>query len=64
VFLEVTGPTAAENKRRLKEADPEKKRADNERFRRLRDDRQVQREVLTFTYKLVGRPIGLPGSRS
>jgi 2-polyprenyl-6-methoxyphenol hydroxylase-like FAD-dependent oxidoreductase len=64
VFLEVTGPTAAENKRRLKEADPEKKRADNERFRRLRDDRQFQREVLTFTYKLVGRPIGLPGSRS
>ncbi|MGE3991372.1 FAD-dependent oxidoreductase [Pseudorhodoplanes sp.] len=60
VFLEVTAPTAAENIRRLKEADPEKKRADNERFRKLRDDRQFQREALTFTYKLVGRPIGLP----
>ena len=60
VFLEVTGPTAAENIRRLKETDPEKKRADNERFRRLRDDSQFQREALTFTYKLVGRPIGLP----
>ena len=23
-------------------------------------DRDFQREVLTFTYKLVGRPIGLP----
>jgi 2-polyprenyl-6-methoxyphenol hydroxylase-like FAD-dependent oxidoreductase len=60
VFLEVTGPTAAENKRRIKESDPEKKRADNERFRRLRDDPDFQREVLTFTYKLVGRPIGVP----
>lgn len=60
VFLEVTGPTAAENIRRLKETDPDKKRADNERFIRLRDDPQFQREALTFTYKLVGRPIGLP----
>jgi 2-polyprenyl-6-methoxyphenol hydroxylase-like FAD-dependent oxidoreductase len=60
VFVEVTGPTAAENIRRLKETDPEKKRADNERFRRLRDDSEFQREALTFTYKLVGRPIGLP----
>lgn len=60
VFREVTGPTAAENKRRLKETDPEKKRVDNERFNKLRDDAQFQREVLTFTYKLVGRPIGLP----
>jgi 2-polyprenyl-6-methoxyphenol hydroxylase-like FAD-dependent oxidoreductase len=60
VFREVTGPTAAENKRRLKETDPEKKRADNERFRKLRDDPQFQREALTFTYKLIGRPIGLP----
>ncbi len=60
VFREVTGPTAAENKRRLKETDPEKKRADNERFKKLRDDPQFQREALTFTYKLVGRPIGVP----
>jgi 2-polyprenyl-6-methoxyphenol hydroxylase-like FAD-dependent oxidoreductase len=60
VFREVTGPTAAENKRRLKETDPDKKRADNERFRKLRDDAQFQREVLTFTYKLLGKPIGLP----
>jgi hypothetical protein len=44
----------------MKETDPEKKRVDNERFQRLRDDPQFQREVLTFTYKLVGRPIGVP----
>jgi len=60
VFREVTGPTAAENIRRLKETDPEKKRADGERLRRLRDDPGFQREALTFTYKLVGRPIGVP----
>jgi 2-polyprenyl-6-methoxyphenol hydroxylase-like FAD-dependent oxidoreductase len=60
VFREVTGPAAAENIRRVKEKDPEKKRADNERFRRLHDDPAFQREALTFTYKLIGRPIGLP----
>jgi 2-polyprenyl-6-methoxyphenol hydroxylase-like FAD-dependent oxidoreductase len=60
VFLEVTGPTAAENIRRLKETAPEKKRADNARFDKLRDDPQFQREALTFTYKLLGRPIGVP----
>jgi 2-polyprenyl-6-methoxyphenol hydroxylase-like FAD-dependent oxidoreductase len=60
VFVEVTGPAAAENKRRLMETDPEKKRIDNERFARMREDRDFQREVFTFTYKLVGRPIGVP----
>jgi 2-polyprenyl-6-methoxyphenol hydroxylase-like FAD-dependent oxidoreductase len=60
VFLEVTGPTAAENIRRLKETDPEKRRADNARFEKLKNDPQFQREALTFTYKLIGRPIGLP----
>ncbi len=63
VFQEVTGPTAAENKRRMKETDPDKKRADNERFRKLHTDPQFQREALTFTYKLVGRPIGIPSTQ-
>ena len=40
VFREVTGPTAAENLRRMSERDPHKKRLDNERFRRLREDRR------------------------
>ncbi len=62
VFLEVTGPAAAENIRRIKERDPDKKRADLARFVKLRDDRQFQREALTFTAKLVSRPIGVPGN--
>jgi len=62
IFLEITGPTAAENKRRLTETDPDKKRADNERFRLIREDEGFQRQMLTFTYNLVGRPIGLPAS--
>lgn len=60
VFREVTGPTAAENLRRVKETDPDKKRADNARFDKLRDDPQFQRAALTFTYNLVGQPIGMP----
>jgi 2-polyprenyl-6-methoxyphenol hydroxylase-like FAD-dependent oxidoreductase len=60
VFTEVTGPTAAENKRRLSETDPEKKRADNERFRMIREDSDFQRQMLTFTYRLKGNPIGVP----
>jgi len=57
VFREVTGPTAAENLRRMRESDPERKRVDNERFRRLREDPAFAREALKFTYRLVGNPI-------
>ena len=60
IFLEITGPTAAENIRRLKETDPDKKRADRARLEKLKTDRHFQREALSFTYKLVGRPIGVP----
>src|SRR5262245_25603609 len=62
VFREVTGPTAAENLRRMSERDPHKKRLDNERFRRLREDPAFQREALMFTYKLKGQPIGMPAN--
>jgi hypothetical protein len=61
VFLEVTGPAAAENKRRISERDPERKRADAERLRRIHEDRAFAREVLLFQFQLLGRPIGLPG---
>ncbi len=64
VFTEVTAPAAAENKRRLSESDPERQRTDHERFARLRADKAFQREALSFTAKLVGRPIGLPGAAS
>ena len=60
VFLEVTGPTAKENKRRMTEADPEKQKADFERLQQLDNDTQFQRTALTMTYKLVGNPIGIP----
>jgi len=58
VFREVTGPTAAENLRRMSEQDPDKRRIDRDRLQQLRDDPAFQREVLTFTYKLKGNPIG------
>jgi 2-polyprenyl-6-methoxyphenol hydroxylase-like FAD-dependent oxidoreductase len=61
VFLEVTGPAAAENKRRISERDPERQRADRQRLRRIREDRAFAREVLLFQFQLLGRPIGLPG---
>ncbi len=59
IFLEVTGPTARENKRRMTEADPERKKADFERLQQLHNDTQFQRTALTMTYKLVGNPIDL-----
>lgn len=60
VFLEVTGPTAKENKRRMTESDPERKKADFERLQQLHNDTQFQRTALTMTHKLVGNPIGIP----
>lgn len=60
VFREVTGPAAAENKRRLSETDPNRKRADNERFRRINEDPAFAREVLLAGFRLLGNPIGLP----
>jgi 2-polyprenyl-6-methoxyphenol hydroxylase-like FAD-dependent oxidoreductase len=60
VFLEITGPTAKENKRRMTESDPERKKADHERLQQLHNDKAFQRTALTMTYKLVGNPIGLP----
>jgi 2-polyprenyl-6-methoxyphenol hydroxylase-like FAD-dependent oxidoreductase len=56
VFLEVTGPTASENKRRVSERDPDAKRIDNERFRRLREDPAFVRQVLLGVFNLVSRP--------
>jgi 2-polyprenyl-6-methoxyphenol hydroxylase-like FAD-dependent oxidoreductase len=52
IFLELTSPGASENKRRLAETDPEKKRADREHLRRLGEDADYQRSVLAFTLQL------------
>jgi 2-polyprenyl-6-methoxyphenol hydroxylase-like FAD-dependent oxidoreductase len=56
IFLDIVSPTAAENKRRTMESDPEKRRIDLERFRRLSEDPAFAREALTSTKHLVGTP--------
>jgi hypothetical protein len=56
IFLELVSPASTENKRRLTERDPERRRADRERFERLNTDAALAREVFLFTYKLVGTP--------
>jgi 2-polyprenyl-6-methoxyphenol hydroxylase-like FAD-dependent oxidoreductase len=54
VFLEVTVPTATENRRRVSERDPEKKRADEARLQRLTVDRDSARQALLGVFRLVG----------
>jgi 2-polyprenyl-6-methoxyphenol hydroxylase-like FAD-dependent oxidoreductase len=58
IFWEVTSPAASENKRRLAERDPARRRADLERLRRLDADPGFQREVLLFPERLKSRPYG------
>jgi 2-polyprenyl-6-methoxyphenol hydroxylase-like FAD-dependent oxidoreductase len=55
IFWEVTSPTASENKRRLAERDPERRRSDLERLRRLDADPAFQREVLLLPEQLRSR---------
>ena len=54
VFLEVTVPTATENRRRVSERDPEKKRADEARLHHLTVDREAARLALLGVFRLVG----------
>jgi len=56
IFTEIVSPASTENKRRLSERDPEQRRADRERFERLNTDPAFAREMLLFTFKLVGDP--------
>jgi len=56
IFWEVTSPTASENKRRLTERDPARRKADLERLRRIDSDPEFQREVLLFPEQLKSRP--------
>jgi 2-polyprenyl-6-methoxyphenol hydroxylase-like FAD-dependent oxidoreductase len=55
VHLEVTIPTAQENRRRVSERDPERRRLDAERLQRLTNDRQAAREALLAVFAIVGR---------
>ncbi len=57
VFLEVTAPTAKENRRRVSERDPARQRADIERLQRLTHDREAARQALLAVTQLVGRDV-------
>jgi 2-polyprenyl-6-methoxyphenol hydroxylase-like FAD-dependent oxidoreductase len=54
VFLEVTAPTAKENRRRVSESDPEKKRADRARLQNLTNNPDAARQALLGVFNLVG----------
>jgi 2-polyprenyl-6-methoxyphenol hydroxylase-like FAD-dependent oxidoreductase len=54
VFLEVTKPTAQENRRRVSERDPAKRRADRARLERLTSDPEAARQALLGVFRLVG----------
>ena len=55
VYLEVTAPTAQENRRRVSERDPERRRADAERLQRLTNDSEAARQALLAVFAIVGR---------
>ena len=57
VFMEVTAPMGRENRRRVSERDPERRRADRERLRRLSDDREAARSALLGVFQLIGRSV-------
>jgi 2-polyprenyl-6-methoxyphenol hydroxylase-like FAD-dependent oxidoreductase len=57
VFVEITAPMARENRRRVSERDPERRRADRERLRSFRDDRDAARAALLSVFRLIGRNV-------
>jgi 2-polyprenyl-6-methoxyphenol hydroxylase-like FAD-dependent oxidoreductase len=57
IFLEIVSPVSSENKRRLAEGDPERRRADLARLERLSAEPALARDALLSTYQLVGTPI-------
>ena len=59
VFLEITSPMAQENRRRIGERDPKRRKADRERLRQLAADAKLAREALLSVFRLVGAdPLG------
>lgn len=55
-FLEVVNPSATEFKRRAQEADPDRRREDEARFRAMQDDRGMMRAALMSNFALCARP--------
>ncbi len=56
IFTDVVAPTAAENKRRLMEADPARRKEDRDRLRLLGQDAGLARQALLATKRLVTHP--------
>jgi 2-polyprenyl-6-methoxyphenol hydroxylase-like FAD-dependent oxidoreductase len=57
VFVEITAPMARENRRRVSERDPERRRVDRERLRSFSDDREAARAALLSVFRLIGRNV-------
>jgi 2-polyprenyl-6-methoxyphenol hydroxylase-like FAD-dependent oxidoreductase len=55
VFVEITAPTARENRRRVSERDPARRRVDRERLRSFSVDRDAARTALLGVFRLIGR---------
>lgn len=54
IFVNYTSPTTAENKRRMSEADPARRAADREAFRKIAGDPKLQESLLLATNRLKG----------
>jgi 2-polyprenyl-6-methoxyphenol hydroxylase-like FAD-dependent oxidoreductase len=54
VFLEVTAVMAKENRRRIGERDPERRRADAQRLQNLTNDPVLGRQALLSVFQLIG----------
>jgi len=57
VYLEVTAPIAQENRRRVSERDPERRRADAERLKRLTENPEAARQALLGVTQLIGKDV-------
>ena len=60
IFLEKTSPAASENLRRFEERDPERRRADMERLRRLNEDAVFNLQAALFTFSLASPELSSP----
>jgi 2-polyprenyl-6-methoxyphenol hydroxylase-like FAD-dependent oxidoreductase len=55
VFMEIVSPTAKENRRRVGERDPERRRSDVQRLRHLTENAEAARQALLGVFQIVGR---------
>jgi 2-polyprenyl-6-methoxyphenol hydroxylase-like FAD-dependent oxidoreductase len=62
VFMEIVSPAAKENRRRVGERDPDKRRADVARLRHLTENAEAARQALLGVFQIVGRnPLTMSG---